>query len=121
MRSRAAWYWASRSASDRCCDSALGLDDAGVAGADGRFRMRMDGCNAWTGSAAADEDVVDAGAMTTSGIGALLFLERERGGKGREMRVRSSSSVQQADTHPRGGRVAGRGKGETTHASSHTF
>ena len=58
-----------------------------VAGADGRFRMRMDGCNAWTGRAAATADV---GAMTTLGIGGFLFLERERGGKEeKEDRVRA--------------------------------
>lgn len=72
MRSRAARYSASRSASDFCCASAEGVADGdGLVGADGRFRIRSDGCSASTGAAA---DAADVEEMTSSGIGAFLFL-----------------------------------------------
>lgn len=58
------------SASDLCCASAEGVAD-GLVGADGRFRIRSDGCSASTGAAA---DAADVEEMTSSGIGAFLFL-----------------------------------------------
>lgn len=69
IRCRAAWYCAARSARVRCVSADDGAAEAEAAGAEGRFRMRMDGCRACAGGAV-------AAAMTSSGIGARLFLRR---------------------------------------------
>lgn len=113
--SRAARYCASRSARDFCCVSAVGVDDGdGVAGADGRRRMRIAGCSACTGSAAAAE----AGAMTTSGMGAFVFLNCMSAGS-KEGRVRAACTVQ-GGARAAAGAVAAK-ETRYTHASSQTF
>ena len=53
IRCRAAWYCAARSARVRCVSADEGAAEAEAAGAEGRFRMRMDGCRACAGGAVA--------------------------------------------------------------------
>lgn len=63
MRSLAAWYWASLSASDFCCcESGDGAPDGPGVVFEGRFRMRMDGWSAAGGGCVAD-DAVAVGAI----------------------------------------------------------
>ncbi len=75
IRSRAAWYCASRSAYD-FCKSVAAADtceaDDGTEG-DGRFRIRSAGWNAAGGGETTVEEMLCD--TTTSGMGAVLLLE----------------------------------------------
>jgi hypothetical protein len=68
MRSRADWYSASLSAKDFGCVSAANAGGGDDVEAEGRLRIRMDGCRAAGGGETVDE------VITTCGIGAFLFL-----------------------------------------------
>lgn len=75
IRCRAAWYCASRSAYDFCCESDRAEDEADVDRV-GRFSIRRAGLKA-AGGGATDAAVLED-ETTSSGIGALLFLHQFR-------------------------------------------
>ena len=76
IRSRAAWYAASRSSRDFCNDAALLMLLCDVlVEAFGRLSMRIGACNASAGGTTVPGVlVVDGRARMTSGMGALEFL-----------------------------------------------